>query len=151
MTIYLFKYLLFEIVYRLLVAVRFLHHPTGPLSCCDSKALSTQSYSTAQILLKVQPFSSFPCSMCDNALVKRAVMCCGFALLHRLRRFLKRVLFPDEEELKLSGEINSTCLVAIIEDPDRNEKTEKQTFVLSVRISHGVYHEISDLASLLLI
>lgn len=39
--------LLFEIVYRLLVAVRFLHHPTGPLSCCVIKALSIQSYSTA--------------------------------------------------------------------------------------------------------
>lgn len=110
MTIYLFKYLLFEIVYPLLVAVRFLHHPTGPPSCCTSKALSTQSYSTAQILLKVQSFSSFPCSMCDNASVKRTVMCCGFALLRRLRRVLKRLLFPDEEELKLSGEINSACL-----------------------------------------
>lgn len=59
--------------------------------------------------------------MCDNALVKRAVMCYGFALLRRLRRSLKRVLFPDEEELKLSGEIDSACLVAIIKDPDRNE------------------------------
>lgn len=113
--------LLFEIVYRLHVAVRFLHHPTGPLSCCVIKVLSTQSYSTAQTLSKVQPFSSFPCSMCDNALVKRAVMCCGFALLRRLRRSLKRVLFPDEEELKLSGEIDSACLVAIIKDPDRKE------------------------------
>ena len=48
-------------------------------------------------------------------------MCCGFALLRRLRRSLKRVLFPDEEELQLSGEIDSACLVAIIKDPDRNE------------------------------
>ena len=48
-------------------------------------------------------------------------MCCGFALLRRLRRSLKRVLFPDEEELKLSSEIDSACLVAIIKDPDRNE------------------------------
>ena len=78
-------------------------------------------------------------------------MCCGFALLRRLRRFLKRLLFPYEEELKLSGEINSACLVAIIKDPDRNEEMEKQTFVRSVPSSHGVYHEISDLASLLLI
>ena len=37
MTIYLFKYLLFEIVYRLLVAVRFLHHPTGPFLAVTAK------------------------------------------------------------------------------------------------------------------
>ena len=34
--IFLFN-LLFEIVYRLLVAVRFLHHPTGPLLAVSSK------------------------------------------------------------------------------------------------------------------
>ena len=69
------------------------------------RELPTQSYSTAQILLKpcYEAFSSF--QFCDNALVRRAVMCCG--LTQRVRRFLKRLFFPDEEE-QLSGEVNSS-------------------------------------------
>ena len=106
------------------------------------KALSTQSYSKAQILLKLcfEPCSSF--SFCDTALAKRAVlMCCGC----RLRRFLKRVFSAE----KLSGEINSVCqLTCYHKNPDLNEPVvDKANFVRSsffVQWSHivnGVGHE----------
>lgn len=69
------------------------------------KAFPTQSYSTAQILLKPCYVAFSSSQFYDTALVRKAVMCCG--LTQRVRRFLKRVFFPDEEE-QLSGEVSSS-------------------------------------------